>query len=282
MDVLWATYGAFAVAYGLVIGSFLNVVIARLPEDRSLWPRSACPTCGHAIRPVDLVPVLSYVWLRGRCRDCGARVPPSYPLVELLGGLLAWLCWERFVPDAAHLDPAHGLAFLVYFGFLATLVAASFVDLRHHILPDETTIYAAPVGIVATALLGWAGYAGWPDVTWREAVLGAGLGGLFLGAVAVVAELVLRREGLGWGDVKLIAMVGAFLGLLPGAFLSLLVGALLGSVAGLLHLAWTRRRSYLPMGPFIAFGAALYLLYGDHLLRWLFPGIGLWTGKVDL
>lgn len=277
MEALWLIWGGFAVAVGLVIGSFLNVFVARIPEDRSLWPRSACPSCAAPVRWYDNLPVVSYLVLRGRCRDCAAPIPRTYPLVELLGGGIAFLCWRRFVPGPEALDAPHLLAWLVFFTFLSLLLAQSLVDLRHHIIPDETSIYAVPVGILGAAALQWVGYDAWPDVGWRQAVLGALLGGGFLGITALVAELVLGREGLGWGDVKLLAMIGAFLGALPGAFLTLLIGSLIGSIAALVHLAWTRRRAYLPMGPAFALGAAVYVLYGDVLLRSIFPGIALWT-----
>src|SRR5690606_22880289 len=103
-------FAGWATAVGLAVGSFLHVAITRLPEDRSLWPRSRCGRCGAPVRPWDLVPVLSWVVLRGRCRDCGAPISPAHPLIELLGGLLAWLAFARFVPDAAALDLPHLLA----------------------------------------------------------------------------------------------------------------------------------------------------------------------------
>lgn len=272
-ELLWRVEAGWAAIVGLCIGSFLNVVVARMPEDRPLWPRSACPTCGFAIPAHHNLPIVSYLALRGRCASCKTPIPPTYPAVELLGGLLGWLAWARCVPDAAAIDLGHAFAWAHLLAFLAILAAGALIDVRHQILPDQLTIYAVPVGILGAIALDVLGYHGFPHVGWRQAVLGAGVGGAFLGAVSVAAEFVLRREGLGWGDVKLMMLIGAFLGAVPGGFIVLLFGSLLGSVAGIAHLAVTRRRSYMPMGPFLAIAAASYALYGDVVGPIVFPGL---------
>lgn len=273
VDVLWRVEAGWAAVVGLCIGSFLNVVIARMPEDRPLSPRSACPTCGAGIPAVHNLPLISYVALRGRCASCAAPIPPTYPAVELLGGLLGWLAWVRCVPNAAAIDLAHAFAWAHLLAFLAILAAGALIDVRHQILPDPLTIYAVPMGILGAVVLDWMGYHGFPHVGWRQAVLGAGLGGLFLGGISVAAEAIFRREALGWGDVKLMMLIGAFLGALPGAFITLLLGSLLGSVIGLAHLVVTRRRAYIPMGPFLAIAATAYALYGDVVGPLVFPGL---------
>lgn len=269
----WAVFSGFAAAFGLVIGSFLNVVILRGPAEHSLLVPSHCPSCGHRVRPRDLVPVLSWLLLRGRCRDCGQPISAQYPLVELLTGLLAWLAFVRFVPDVHAIDAPHLAAWAVYAAFLADLVVVVFVDLRHRLILDATSIYAIPIGVAAAVLLTSVGYEGVIAVGWREAVLGALAGGAFFGLLAVSVWVVARTEGLGWGDVKLMAMIGAFLGPAPGGFTALLVGSILGSAFGIAAMVMTRRRGTLPMGPPLALGATVYVLFGPELLARVLPGI---------
>ncbi len=270
MNALWWAYGGCAALIGLCIGSFANVCIDRLPHDRNLLDRSACPVCGHAIRSKDLIPVVSFVTLHGKCRDCGAPIPPVTPWIEVLGGLLAALAYRKFIPDAGSLDLAHGAAWTLYFGFLAALMIATLTDIRHRIILDQTSIYAAPIGILGVAAAQALGYDGWPHLTWKNAVLGASANGVFLGGIALVLQWVLRRDGLGWGDVKLLVMIGAFLGL---TFWPLMFASVLGASAGILLVLRRSKSEYLPFGPSLALGAALYVLYGDLFLARFFPGM---------
>lgn len=258
---------AFAVIYGLVIGSFLAVCILRLPEDRSLLVPSACPGCGTKIRWFDNVPVVSWLALRGRCRTCATPISPFYPMVELLTGLLGWLVFRSIFHSPAEMDAVHAAAWVVRFGFLCLLIVTTFVDVRHRIIPDQTSIYAVPFGIVAAACLesmGWEGAIGW-----RQALFGAAFWG---GAAALFAWsvwFVTRVDALGWGDVKLIAMLGAFLGFLPGTFIVLFWGSLIGSVVGITVLMVVRRRVWLPFGPPLALAAAAYELFAaDAYAHW--------------
>jgi len=273
-EQVWRYFLAFATIYGLLVGSFLNVCIARMPDDRSVvHPPSHCLACGHAVRPIDNVPVLSWLWLRGRCRDCGTAISSLYPTVELLGGCLGWLIFRRVIPGPDQLDPAHAVAFLVYFTFAAMLVASTFIDLRHFIIPDEFSIYAAPVGIAAAVLLGWLGY---PDApTWKQSVVGALIGGGSLGSVALLYWVVRRREGMGTGDIKLLAMIGAFLGALPAVPFVILVSSVVGAVVGVSLMIVSRSGRYtaLPFGPFLALAAIIYLLHGPELVERWFPGV---------
>lgn len=278
-DVFHHVLGGFALAFGLAVGSFLNVCIVRMPEDRSVvWPGSACPACGTAIKAYDNVPVLAWLWLRGRCRACGSRISPLYPIVELLTGLVAWLIFQRFVPGPEAHDPGHFAAFFVFFLFAAMLIAQTFIDVRHYIIPDELSIYAVPVGVAASALLAWLGFPG--AIGWKGSVVGALVGGGLLGSVMGLYWLVRREEGMGFGDVKLLAMMGAFLGALPAVPFILFLASVAGAAVGL-PLALARGsglRAALPFGPFLALGAIVYLLHGPELLeRWL-PGVWLMMG----
>ncbi len=260
----------FSVLYGLVIGSFLNVCIARLPEDRSLLPSSACPSCGGAILWHDNIPVLSWLALRGACRHCGSPISPAYPLVEVLGGLLAWLLFRRVVPTILELDVPHLAAWTVQFTFLSLLVVAAYVDVRHRIIPDQTSIYAVPVGIAGTVLLQVLGYDGWLSMDWRAAVLGAALWGTLFATTAWVALYLTDRVALGRGDVKLAAMLGAFLGPV-GAFLVVMWGSILAAMVGVVGTLVLWRRVYWPYGPPIAIAAAVYVLWGEMIATRMFP-----------
>lgn len=272
---LYGVLGGFALVLGLLVGSFLNVCIARMPENRSVvWPPSACPACGHGIRPYDNIPVLSWLILRARCRDCGTPISSLYPTVEALMGLVSLLLFWRFVPGPEAMDLAHGATFGLYFVFAAMLVAQTYIDIKHFIVPDEFSIYAVPVGVAGCALLTWLGA---PDVpTWRASVVGALVGGGGLGLVAGVYWLIRREEGMGLGDVKLLAMIGAFLGPLPPLLVVVLVASLSGAlVGGALMLA--RRgglRMAVPFGPFLALGALTYVLHGEAIVARFLPGMG--------
>ncbi|TVQ94439.1 MAG: prepilin peptidase [Deltaproteobacteria bacterium] len=269
--IFLSTYAGFAVVTGACIGSFLNVLIARWPYDASLLPRSHCPSCGSGIRPYDLVPILSYLWLRGKCRDCGASIAPTYPLVELLTALIGWLLFQRFVDGFEDLSLTTLLAWLVYFTFCCAMIVMSYVDLRHSIIPDQTSSWAVPIGVLGMVGLHYAGFEGWPAVSIQQSILGAAGGGLIMALFAILGRVLTGREALGWGDAKLMAMIGAFLGAIPGVWVVLLAGSLLASGIGLLHLIWTRRRSYLPLGPVLGLVSVIYVLFGDVLIPLFLP-----------
>ena len=239
---------------GLVIGSFLNVVIARLPTGRSIArPPSACPACGAPIRWFDNVPVLSWLRLRGRCRACRAAISWRYPAVELLTAVLFALAARQLGPT---LDL--GTALLL----LAALVAITGIDLDHQIIPDVITLPGVVVGAVANLAVR---PENWPD-TLLGIVVG---GGLFL--IIILAS----GGGMGGGDMKLGAMMGAFLGwklVLVGILLGVFAG---GAVAiGLLSTGRKGRKDPVPFGPFLALGAVVSLLWGHSLLAWYLGRFG--------
>jgi leader peptidase (prepilin peptidase)/N-methyltransferase len=241
---------------GLILGSFLNVVITRVPKGESVWAsRSRCPRCRGPLAWYDNIPLVSYAWLQGRCRACGAAIPWRYPLVELTGGLLGLALWRTF---------PHQLVLLAYVPFCLALVALTVIDLEHRLLPDAITIPGIILGLLLSLAL--------PHLTFLEAAVGAGGGAALFAGIARVYEKLTGRRGLGMGDVKLLAMIGAFLGLwaLPWVIFS---SALLGTLTGLLKILvrgpGTRgqwRTLSLPFGPFLAIGAVIYLFAGPWLL----------------
>lgn len=229
---------------GLVVGSFLNVVIYRVPLGQSVaGPGSRCPGCGAKIRALDNVPLLSYGMLGGRCRDCGVRIPVSYPLVEAITGSL-------FAAAAYEFGP--GLDLCAALVLLAALVALAAIDLRHRLLPNVIVLPAAVAGVALSTL-------GDPGDWWVNPASAATVGG------GLFALAVVYAGGIGMGDVKMGAMLGAFLG--PYAVAAVFVGALLGAVAGVLLMTLGRvgRRYPLPFGVFMAAGGALTLFFGREL-----------------
>lgn len=272
MDAAYALFCVFAGVIGALFGSFLNVCIARMPEDRSVvWPGSACPRCGTSIRPYDNVPVLAWFWLRGKCRACGQPISALYPVVEALTGVVAVLLFRHVIPDLGDLDGAHLAAFLWYGWLLFALLGLTFIDLRHQIIPDEFSLYSVPFGVGGAWLLGWLGYDGAP--TWQQSVVGAAVGGLSLGLLAFVAWLIYRYEAMGLGDVKLLAMLGAWLGALPALPVVLMIAATTASVVGV-AMAVARGKSLkmgIPFGPFLALGAVVWVFFGDAIVVRLGP-----------
>ncbi len=239
--------------FGLVVGSFLNVCIHRLPRGESVVaPRSRCPSCAAPIRALDNIPVLSYLALRARCRGCGARISPQYPAVEALTAVLFLAALARF-----------GLAprGLLAAAFLCALVVVTFVDLEHQIIPHAVTLPGIPLGLLGTFL------GGGPSLP--EALVGCLGGAGFVYLVALYCEVILDREAMGMGDVNLVAMMGAFLGwrALVVAFLTATVTGSAVSLA-LIGLRRRSRRDPIPFGPFLALGAAVALFVGEAVIRW--------------
>jgi leader peptidase (prepilin peptidase)/N-methyltransferase len=240
--------------FGLAIGSFLNVVITRLPARRSLWgPRSACPGCGAAIAWHDNIPVLSFAALRGRCRSCGMRIAWQYPLIEVVTALAFAAAWRHFGPSAD---------FLVAVALLSALIAITAIDLRHQVIPDLITLPGVLTGVVANLA--------WARVPWLESLVGIAVGGgLFF--VIIIAS----GGGMGGGDMKLGAMLGAFLGWKVALF-SVFVAVLLGGALalGLLVSRKRGRKDPIPFGPFLATGGVVGLFYGERIVTWYLSGFG--------
>ena len=251
MNPTWMVQTA-AFALGLLFGSFLNVVIARLPRGESIVsPPSRCPRCKTRIRPWDNSPVLSFLLLGGRCRSCRKRIPWRYPVVELTAGVLLLLLTRR-VDSMAVLVPQAA--------FLLALVAVAWIDLDTRTIPDAVTIPGVGLGLAASLF-------GPPGLT--AALIGAAAGGLSLWLVGFAYERATGVPGMGGGDVKLAAMMGAFLGA-GGVFGAIFLASLGGSVFGIFLIALGKgdKRSAIPFGTFLAPSAVTLLLYGDALFHW--------------
>lgn len=241
-------------AYGLALGSFLNVVIHRLPRGTSLLrPGSHCPSCGAPVRWFDNVPVLSFLALGGRCRSCRARISLRYPLVELASGALAVAAMARFGLSLVGVEAAV-LALL--------LLPLALIDLEHHLLPDLLTLPGIALGLAFSAMGGLASL--------RDAAIGAALGAALPLLVIVAYRAVRGVEGMGLGDVKLLAMIGSHLGWL-GMLLTLCLGACAGALVGLALILAGRGRAdtELPFGTFLAAAGLVVLFFAATLLRLL-------------
>ena len=246
----------FIFILGAVIGSFLNVCIYRIPEGQSVvTPRSRCPHCQTTIRWYHNLPVLSWILLKGRCAYCNAPFSIRYPLVEALTGGLFVLFFYRF-----GFHPVTPVAWLL----VAALVTVSMIDLDHQIIPDVISLPGIPVGFLCAFALPW--------VSWQSSLLGILLGGGILLAIALGYEWLTKQEGMGLGDVKLLAMLGGFLGapaILPIIFLASIMGTLVG--VPLMLITRAGRKLAIPFGPFLAGAALVYLFFVekiDPLARW--------------
>jgi len=246
-------FAIFSFLLGAAVGSFLNVCIYRLPAGESIVsPPSRCPACGARIRPWHNIPILGWLILRGKCRDCGAPISPRYPFVELLNGLLTLALFLKFGPSPT---------FLVLFVFCSALVAITFIDLDHQIIPDVISLPGIVVGFACSFVLPWLG--------WKSSLMGIVAGGGSLLLVAWLYELFTKKEGMGGGDIKLLAMMGAFLGWRSVPFI-IFASSLIGSVIGVTLMLIQKKDGKLaiPFGPFLAAGAVLYIFYGKAIITW--------------
>ncbi len=242
---------AYVFILGLCVGSFMNVCIYRLPAGRSIVrPASSCPSCDAPIRAYDNVPVLSYLWLKGKCRNCGVRIPVRYPLVELLGGLTALAAYAKF---------GVSLQAGIYFVFCAALEVVAFIDIDHRIIPDRITLPGIPLFFCAALVI--------PGIGPGAAAIGILVGGGSLLLIAWLYSTVTGKEGMGGGDIKLLAMIGALLGW-QGVLFTVFAASAVGSVAGVAVMLRTKKgmKMALPFGPFLAIGAVAYVFFGSALI----------------
>lgn len=268
MSIPYIVYSTFAFILGGVVGSFLNVCICRMPQGESVVsPPSHCPKCDYRIRWYDNIPVLSYLLLKGKCRGCCAPISAQYPLVELLNAFLTLALFVRLFPvrliEEAPLQIVlrQGLIFGILFVFCSALVVVTFIDLEHQIIPDAITLPGIVAGFAASFFI--------PQLGWLNSLIGivAGGGSLFL--IAYVYQTVAKKDGMGGGDIKLLAMMGAFLGWKAIIFI-IFTASLIGSVIGVSVMLARKEDSSLaiPFGPFLASGAILYIFYGNRIIRW--------------
>lgn len=239
--------------YGLCVGSFLNVCIYRVPLSRSIVrPGSSCPSCEAHIRWFDNIPVLSYLILKGRCRNCQCRFSVRYPAIETLTGCFALIALINFGLSASA---------LVHFIFFSVLITITFIDIDHRIIPDVISLPGIPLFFLLSFAV--------PTVTWQEAALGIIVGGGSLWLVAWLYERLTGKAGMGGGDIKLLGMIGAFIGW-KGVLFTVFFSSLTGSVIGLSIMVAQKGNMKLaiPYGPFLATGGAVYTLCGAQLIDW--------------
>ena len=242
-----------SIIFGALVGSFLNVCIFRLPKEESIiWPGSHCPHCKNAIRFYDNIPLISYFLLRGRCRYCKGSISLQYPLVEGITALSSLFLIIKFGPS---------LSYLFYFAFVAALIVITVIDLYHQIIPDVISLPGIGVGLLASLLI--------PEITFSNSLIGILLGGGSLFIVATFYQWLFKREGMGGGDIKLLAMIGAFLGW-KAVLLTILLSSLIGSVTGILMMVVKEKdfKYAIPFGPFLSLGAVISLFYGEEIVKW--------------
>ncbi len=243
----------FVFLIGVIAGSFLNVCIYRLPRHESiLFPASHCPNCGKPIKFYDNIPLLSYVILGGKCRHCKRTISARYPIIETISGLLAIAIVIKYGLTL------HSLLLLL---LVFSLIIITFIDLDFQIIPDILSIPGIIAGIGASFFI--------PTVSWTDSILGILAGGGFLFIIAVTYKWLTNRDGMGGGDIKLLAMVGAWFGWMAIPFILLIssfIGALIGSIS--LLLAKKSLRYKIPFGPFISIAAIIYIFFGPETINW--------------
>ncbi len=246
----------FVFILGSIVGSFMNVCIYRIPRKLSIiLPSSRCPSCNTPVKPWDNIPIVSYLFLGGRCRECKSKISLIYPLVELLNALLYVFILWRF-----------GFAWhtALYFIFCSTLIVISFIDLEFQIIPDKITLPGIPIGIIVGSFL-------LPDPFMRYNILGlkASLLGFVIGGGVFYALAIISRGGMGGGDIKMMAMVGALMGWKAVLLISF-IGSFIGGLVGIFLMIFKGkgRKTKIPFGPFLALGSLITLFYGEEILYW--------------
>jgi leader peptidase (prepilin peptidase)/N-methyltransferase len=243
----------FSVLFGLILGSFINVCIYRIPLRISIiHPPSSCPDCYGRIRFYDNIPLISYLFLFGKCRHCHQHISWQYPVVESLTGVLSLALFTRF-----------GLSFqyLLLLLFTGSLVTITFIDLRHKIIPDVLSIPGIIVGFGVSPVFG--------PVTWLDSLIGIVAGGGALFVIAFSYERLAGREGMGGGDIKLLAMIGAWMGWQALPFI-VLISSLTGSIVGCFFILFSGKgyRVRIPFGPFLSLGTLMYIFFGADMINW--------------
>ena len=242
-----------SIIFGAIVGSFLNVCISRLPKGESVVrPGSHCPKCNVPIRFYDNIPIISYFLLRGKCRYCKAPISIQYPVVEAMTALSSLYLYLTF---------GISLSFIYYFLFVAGLIVITVIDLYHQIIPDVISLPGIVVGILGSLVV--------PENSFWVSLIGTISGGGSLFLVAIAYQWLFKREGMGGGDVKLLAMIGAFLGW-KAVILTIFLSSLIGSIIGIVVMLFKGKdlKFAIPFGPFLALGAVISLFWGEELIKW--------------
>lgn len=253
MPILEPFWTVSAFLLGAVIGSFLNVVIVRVPMgDSIVRPPSQCPDCGNPIRFYDNIPMLGYLFLGGRCRDCAGRISFRYPFIEFLTACLSLSLYKKF-----GLAPA----FLVFFPYCCAMIVVFWIDLDHMIIPDVISLNGIALGVIVSA------FGLVPDMNIKTSLLGTLFGGVILYLPAVIYEKIRGSEGLGGGDIKLLAMIGAFSGVYGVVFV-LFCASLVGSAIAAAGIAvkGSSPKTPIPFGPFLTTAAVAYVFFGQQVI----------------
>jgi leader peptidase (prepilin peptidase)/N-methyltransferase len=242
--------------FGSVVGSFLNVCIYRMPRDLSvIWPSSRCPSCNTPIKAYDNIPILSYLLLGRRCRVCQGKISFRYPLVEFLNALLYVLVLWRFGPEWRT---------LIYSVLCSALIVITFIDLDFQIIPDAITLPGIVIGFIAGSFL-------MPDPFMRYSRLGflSSFIGFLAGGGLYYAIAILSKGGMGGGDIKMMAMVGALMGW-KSVILTTFLGSFAGAIVGIFLMIFKGkgRKTKIPFGPFLALGVLITLFFGQEILQW--------------
>jgi len=238
---------------GLIIGSFCNVCVYRIPKNESIiFPASHCPNCHTTIKAIDNIPLLSYLLLKGKCRQCGEKISIRYPIIEFLNGVIylsIFLVYGR------------SLQTLIYAPLSSALIIISFIDLDKQIIPDEISLPGIVIGFLLSIVI--------PYISYFNSILGIIIGGGIIFLIALAGLAIFKKEAMGGGDVKLSAMIGAFIGW-KYILISLFIGFFIGAIAGILLilLKIRSRDDLVPFGPFIVLGSLITILWGENILSW--------------
>jgi leader peptidase (prepilin peptidase) / N-methyltransferase len=239
--------------FGLITGSFLNVCIYRLPRSKSIvYPGSMCTQCQTSIPWYDNVPVFSYLWLKGKCRVCKTPISFRYPMIEILSGLMAAALFLKF---------GFSLETPVYFLFISSLLVVTFIDIDHRIIPDSISLPGIVVFFAVSFFL--------PGITYVDSIIGILAGGGALFAIAWGYTAITGKEGMGGGDIKLLAMIGAAIGW-KGVIFTIFVSSTVGSLIGIIVMLFSDKnmKMAIPFGPFLSMGAMAHVFFGQELMSW--------------
>ena len=238
---------------GLIVGSFNNVCIYRIPRNESIiYPASHCPKCRTTIKPIDNIPLLSYILLKGRCRNCKSKISIQYPVVEFLTG---------FIYLIIYLIYGLSIQTLIYIILSSALIIIAFIDLNEQIVPDVISLPGIVIGFIISFFVTY--------ISFVDSALGIVVGGGIILVISLGGSVIYKKEAMGGGDVKLAAMIGAFLGwryIIISLFLGFFLGALIGII--LIVTKIKKREDVIPFGPFIILGSFITLLWGEQIISW--------------